>query len=425
MDSFPRTVVPECHLTVEWHSCDILDAVITHPTGTGEDEAMASPFTEDHHMFRKSLRDFVDREVTPRVPVWEEEGSVPREVFSRLGELGFLGIRLSESYGGSGLDFWYTTVLVQELVRCGAVGVPVSVLVHAEFATKVIDRAGTPEQKEEFVRPAVTGTRIGALGATEPDAGSDVGAFRTTAVRNGDDYIVNGQKTFISNGTIADYVTTVVRTGEVGPKGISLLIIPTDAPGFSVGRRLSKIGTHASDTAELVFEDCRVPARNLLGPENGGFKLVMQGFEGERLVLAVICCAQMRLMWEEARRYGHERSAFGQPLLGFQVWRHRLADALTTIEAAEALTYHAIDLYVRGESCNGEISMAKLFAAEAAVGVAHDCAQIFGGNRYMEEYSIARLQRDCLAFSVGAGTSEIMREIIARTKGLEPGRPSR
>jgi len=386
---------------------------------------MASPFTDDHEMFRKSLRDFVERDIKPHVSAWEESGSVPRDVFTRLGALGYLGVRLSEDYGGSGLDFWHTAVLVQELVRCGAVGVVVSVLVHAEFATKVIDRVGTPEQREEFVRPAIAGTRIGALGATEPNAGSDVGAIRTTAVRKGDQYVVNGAKTFISNGSIADYVTTVVRTGDAGPGGLALLIIPTDAPGFSRGRRLSKIGTHASDTGELVFEDCRVPARNLLGPENGGFKLLMQGFEGERLVLALICCAQMRLMWEEARRYGHERNAFGQPLLGFQVWRHRLADALTTISAAEALTYRAIDLYVRGEPCNAEISMAKLFASEAAVGVTHDCAQIFGGNRYMEEYPIARFQRDSLAFTIGAGTSEIMREIIARTEGLEPRQQKR
>ncbi len=381
---------------------------------------MATAFTGEHDLLRNSLREFVDREVKPHVAEWEQAGAVPRPLFRRLGELGFLGIRLSEDCGGGGLNFWHTAVLVQELVRSGSVGVVVSVLAHAEFATKVIDRVGTAAQKEAFVRPAIIGERIGALGATEPDAGSDVGAIRTTAVRGGNDYVVNGTKTFISNGSIADFVTTVVRTGGPGHKGLSLLLIPSDAPGFSCGRRLSKIGTHSSDTAELVFEDCRVPAENLLGPENGGFRLLMQGFEGERLVLALICCAQMRLMWEEARRYGLERKAFGSPILGFQTWRHRLADALTTIEAAEALTYRAIDLYVRGESCNAEISMAKLFAAESSVRVRHDCAQIFGGNGYMEEFQIARLARDSLAFSVGAGSSEIMREIIARTKGLEP-----
>jgi len=385
---------------------------------------MSLPFTEEHELFRRSLRDLVDREIRPHALEWDEAGAVPREVFERLGGLGYLGVRLSEELGGGGLDFRHTAVLVQELVRCGSVGVPVSVMAHAEFATHIIDRAGTKEQRETFVRPAITGKKLGALGVTEPGAGSDVGAIRTRAVRDGDDYVVNGSKTFITNGGIADYVTTAVRTGGPGPRGISLLIIPTDTPGFSRGRRLKKIGTHASDTAELAFEDCRVPARNLLGEENSGFKLIMQGFAGERLVLALICTAHMRLMWEEARRYGHERSAFGHPILGFQVWRHRLADALTNIEAAEALTYRALDGYVRGEPDNALISMAKLFASEAAVGVAHDCAQIFGGNRYMEEYAIGRLQRDSLAFTVGAGTSEVMREIIARTTGLEPEKRS-
>lgn len=375
---------------------------------------------EEQELFRRSLRSFVEREIRPRVSAFEADGALSRDVFRALGTAGFLGVRLSERSGGGGLDFWFTAVLVQELVRSGSIGVAVSVLAHAEFATKVIDRAGSEELRDQFVRPAAAGERIGALGVTEPDAGSDVGAIRTRAVREGDDYVVNGAKTFITNGSIADFVTTAVRTGGAGHRGISLLVIPADAPGFRRSRRLRKLGCHASDTAELVFEDCRVPARFLVGPEHGGFKLIMQGFDGERLVLALMCCQQMRLMFEEARRYGRERSAFGQPLLGFQVWRHRLADALTSIEAAEALTYRAVDLYVREVPCNAEISMAKLFAAEVCVGVAHDCAQIFGGNRYMEEVAVGRLQRDSLAFSVGAGTSEIMRELIARHRGLEP-----
>lgn len=381
---------------------------------------MIAPFDAEQETFRRTLREFVSREITPQVPAWEQARAVPRELFAKLGELGALGIRLSPDHGGSGLDFRQTAVLVQELVRCGSVGVAVSVLAHAEFATKIIDRAGTEAQKQRFVRGAAEGTLIGALGVTEPGAGSDVGAIRTRAVRDGDHYVVDGAKTFISNANIADFVTTAVRTGGPGHRGLSVLVIPSDTPGLSRGRRLEKVGTHASDTGELVFEGCRVPVANLLGEENRGFKLIMEGFEGERLVLALICCTQMRLMWEAARAYGHERSAFGQPLLGFQVWRHRLADALTTIEAAEALTYRAIELSVAGEPCNRMASTAKLFASEAAIGVGHSCAQIFGGNRYMEEYPIARLQRDSLAFTIGAGTSEIMREIIARTAGLEP-----
>lgn len=383
---------------------------------------MGRPFGEEHEALRAAVRDFVDREVRPHVAAWEACGAVPRELFRRLGGLGWLGVRVSPEHGGQGLDFRYTAVLVQELVRCGSIGVPVSLLAHAEFATVVIDRAGTPELKARLLPRAVRGEAIGALAVTEPDAGSDVAALRTRAVRDGDEYVIDGRKTFITNGGIADFVTTAVRTGGPGRGGISLLVVPTDVPGFVRGRPLRKLGTHASNTSELTFEGCRVPASHLVGPEGGGFELIVQGFVGERLVLALLACAHLRLMWEEARRYGHERRAFGGPLLGFQVWRHRLADALATITAAEALTYAALERYVQGEPCVAEVAMAKLFAAEATRAVAPECVQIFGGNGYMEEYAIGRLWRDALAFGIGAGTSEMMREIIARTCGLAPER---
>lgn len=379
------------------------------------------PEGEEHAILRRSLAAFVAREITPHVLEWEAAGEVPRALFRKMGALGYLGLRLAPEYGGAGGDFRHTAVLVEELVRCGSIGVPVAVLAHAEFATRVIDRGGSPELRAEFVRPAAAGERIGALGVTEPDAGSDVAALRTRAVREGGDWVINGAKTYISNGSIADFVTTAVRTGGPGSGGLSLIVVPTDTPGFERGRRLKKLGTHASDTAEIAFRDCRVPARNLVGAEGGGFTLIMQGFEGERLVLAVMACAQMRQMWEEARRWGHERRAFGRPLLGFQTWQHRLADALTMLEAAQALTDRAMDLYVRGEPCNGPISMAKLFATESALDLARTCAQIFGGMGYMEETRMARLYRDSLAFTIGAGTSEMMREIIARTSGLADG----
>ncbi len=375
---------------------------------------------EEHEVFRRSVRAFVEREVTPHALEWEAAGALPRSLFERAGDLGFLGIRLSPEYGGSGLDFRYTAILVEELMRCGSLGVTVSLLAHAEFATKIIERAGDAALCREFVAPAASGRRIGALGVTEPGAGSDVGAIRTRAVRQGDDYVLNGAKTFITNGDIADFVTTAVRTGGEGPRGLSIIVVPTDAKGFSHGRPLKKVGAHASDTAELTFEDCRVPARNLVGPENGGFKLIMAGFEGERLVLSVLICAHMRLMWEEARRYGLERKAFGKPVLAFQTWQHRLADALATIEAASALTARALELYVSGQRCSREVSLAKLFASESCVRISHDCTQIFGGNGCMLEYPIARLRRDTMGFTIGAGTSEVMREIIARETGLVP-----
>lgn len=337
-----------------------------------------------------------------------------------MGDLGFVGVRLSPDFGGAGLDFWHTAVLVQELMQCGSVGVPVAIMAHAEFSTKTIELGGDNKLKEQYLGPAIAGDMIGALGVTEPGAGSDVASLSTKAVRDGDDYVINGTKTFITNGTIADFITTAVRTGGAGHGGISLIVVPADAKGLT-RRRLKKIGTHASDTAELFFDDCRVPARNLLGEENTGFKQIMRGFEGERLILSLIACAQMRLMWDAAREHGRDRRAFGQSLLDFQIWRHRLADALTSIEAAEALMYRGVDMYVRGEPCNAEISMSKLFCTETAITVARECAQIHGGMSHMEECKMARLYRDCLAFTIGAGTSEVLREIIAGAAGLTPG----
>jgi alkylation response protein AidB-like acyl-CoA dehydrogenase len=281
----------------------------------------------------------------------------------------------------------------------------------------LIDRYGAPALRDRYVRGASAGRLVGALGVSEPDAGSDVAAIRTRAVRDGADYVINGSKLYISNGTIADYITLAVRTGGPGAKGLSVIVVPADSHGLR-RRRLRKLGTHASDTAELFFEDCRVPAANLLGAENAGFGMIMSGFEGERLVLSVMACSHARLMFDEAREWGHQRRAFGQPVLGFQVWQHRLADVLTRIEAAEALALRGIDLYVRGRPAQSEISMAKLFATETARFAASECAQIYGGLGYMEESLMARLHRDALAMTVGAGSSEVMRSLIARANNL-------
>jgi citronellyl-CoA dehydrogenase len=378
---------------------------------------MELPSTEELEILRRSVAEFVDREIRPHTRQWERDGEVPRALFEKLADLGYLGVRLAPEYGGGGQDFRFTTVLLQELMRCGSIGVPVAIMAHAEFATMLIQRGGSEALKQHYVRAACEGRMIGALGVSEPDAGSDVAALRTTAVRDGDDYIINGSKLYITNGTIADYITTAVRTGEAGHRGISVIVVPGDSPGL-VRKRLQKIGTHASDTGELFFQDCRVPAANLVGEENDGFRLVMSGFEGERLVLSVIACSQARLMFEEARKWGHDRRAFGQSLMGFQVWQHRLADVLTRLEAAETLTHRAIDCYVNGEEANSLISMAKLFSTEMAVDTARECAQIQGGLSHMEDCLIGRLYRDSLALTIGAGTSEMMRGIIARTNDL-------
>ena len=373
--------------------------------------------SEEHEMMRRSVAELVEREVLPNVRQWERDGEVPRTLFTKLAELGYLGVRLSPEFGGGGQDFWFTTVLLQELMRSGSIGVAVAIMAHAEFATKVIDRGGSDALKEKYVRPAAEGRLIGALGVSEPDAGSDVAALKTRAVRDGDDYIINGSKLYISNGTIADYITTAVRTGGEGHRGISLIVVPADSDGLT-RRRLQKIGTHASDTAELFFDNVRVPASNLVGEENKGFSLIMAGFEGERLVLSVMACSQARMMFEEAKKWGQDRKVFGQSLLGYQIWQHRLADVLTNLEAGEALTYQAIEKSVRGEDANSLISMAKLFTTEMALDTARECAQIQGGLSHMEDCLIGRLYRDSLALTIGAGTSETMRGIIARTEGL-------
>jgi len=381
---------------------------------------MAPHWSDEQQLLRRSLAGFVAREIAPHVPEWEQAGEVPREVFRKLGDLGALGLRLSPEFGGGGHDFWFTTVLVQELMRCGAIGVAVTVVAHAEFATMLIDRWGSAALRARYVRAAAEGRLIGALGVSEPNAGSDVAALGTRAVRDGDEYVINGTKLYITNGTIADYITTAVRTGGPGHRGISVIVVPADSKGLT-RRRIRKLGTHASDTAEIFFDDCRVPADHLVGEENDGFRLIMSGFEGERLVLSVIACSHARLMLDEARKWGHQRRTFGRPLLSNQVWQHRFADLLTRIEAAEVLTYRGIDQYVRGVAAQSEISMAKLFATETALDVARECSQFQGGLGYMEECLMARLHRDALALTIGAGTSEMMRDIIARRNDLVAG----
>lgn len=375
--------------------------------------------TSEHETFRRSLRTVVERELAPHANEWEAAGIFPREIFGLMGKLGYLGLRYSPDYGGAGLDFWYTLILAQELVKCGSVGTAVGLLAHMEFALSVIDARGTHDQKAEFLVPAIQGEKIAAIGITEPGAGSDVGAIRTTARRVGGDWVINGAKTFITNGTRADFISLVARTGEPGPKGLSVIIFPTDTRGFRVGKALRKMGAHASDTAELFFDDCKVPLRNLVGEEGKGFGYVLDHFKGERLVISAFALGIMEQLWEEGTRYAAERQVFGQPLSKLQAWRHRLADVRTTIEAARQLTHWACDLLNRDTpDASLAISMAKLFTSEQVKRVANEVFQLHGGYGYIEEYPICRLYRDVAGFTIGAGTSEIMREIIAREERL-------
>ncbi len=375
-------------------------------------------FTEEHQLFRKTVRQFAETELLPHQKEWESACDFPKSVFKRAGELGLLGVHYPEEVGGSGGDYWFEVCLVEELMRCRMNGLVMDLLVTCGIATPIISKLGTAQQKAEFLTPAIKGDKIGSLGITEPSGGSDVAAIKTTAKKVGDDYIINGAKTYITNGGRADFITLAVRTGGPGPKGISLILFPTDTKGFKVGRKLVKLGNHSSNTVELSFEDCKVPARNLLGEENRGFYYIMENFQGERLGAAVMAVAHMEMMLEDAMRYGLEREAFGQPVAKMQVWRHKFAERLTQVMAGKQLTYHAADLFNQDLNAVKEISMAKLYNCDLACQIAYDCLQIHGGYGYMEEYDIARANRDLRLLTIGGGASEVMKEIISKLSGL-------
>jgi citronellyl-CoA dehydrogenase len=377
-----------------------------------------SQFTPEHEAFRKSVRQWVERELLPHALEWDKAGIFPAEVFKKAGELGFLGINHDPKFGGSGLDWWYVTAFVEELARSRNAGVNMALMVQGQMATPIINEIGTDEQKREFLEPALKGEKIAALGISEPGGGSDVASMKTTARRVGDDYVINGSKMWITNGTRADFITLGVRTGADGYGGISLLTFPTDVRGFTVSKKLEKIGNLSSDTAILYFEDCRVPARYVLGEENEGFYHIMTNFQGERLCAAIIAVAGMELMVEDAIRYGQERTAFGKPIVKNQVWRHTFVDHLARIEAAKRLTYHAVELFDKKEQPVKEVSMAKLVTGDLAQKVAYDCQQFFGGMGYIEETHIARAWRDVRLVTIGGGTSEVMKEIISKLVGL-------
>ena len=375
-------------------------------------------FTDEHILLREAVRDFSVRQLAPHAEAWDEAGIFPREVFRKAGDMGMLGLRVAPEWGGLGMNWWATTAYVEGLNHCDNAGVAMALMVQSDMATPIISELGTDEQKELFLKPAVAGEKIAALGISEPGAGSDVAAIRTRARRVGDDYVISGQKLWITNGSRADFITLGVRTGEEGFGGISLVTFPTDVKGFSVGRTLKKIGNLASDTAELFFDECRIPARFVLGEENQGFYHIMTNFQGERLVAAISCVEGMERSLRAAIRYGQERRAFGRPIGKFQVWRHKFAEHLTAVEAARWLTYRAVDLANRGQPAVREITMAKLFCGDLAQRVAYDCMQFYGGFGYTTEYAIGRQWRDVRLITIGGGTSEVMKEILVKLEGL-------
>ncbi|MDP7599224.1 MAG: acyl-CoA dehydrogenase family protein [Acidimicrobiales bacterium] len=375
----------------------------------------SSFLTEDHEAFRQTVSSFVEREIRPNVDAWERDGQCDRELYRKAGTAGLLGLRYAEAYGGSDLDFMATCVLAEELAKGDSIGTAVALMAQSEFALAILADEATDAQKETWMAPAIAGELIGAIGVSEPGAGSDVAAISTRARRDGGDYVISGQKTYISNGTRADFITLAVRTGEAGPKGISLVIFPTDTPGFEVGRRLDKLGARASDTGELFFDDCRIPATNLVGEEGHGLRYILSHFGGERLVIAAFAVGIMERLIELGLSYSAKREAFGGPILGFQTWRHRFAEMATRLEATRLLAHQAARLLSDHDPAGDiAVSMAKLHAADAVQSVAAEILQLHGGFGQMEESPIPRYYRDVAGFSIGAGTSEIMRELIAR-----------
>jgi citronellyl-CoA dehydrogenase len=371
--------------------------------------------SDEHQAFRDSVATFVDRNVRPQADAWEAAGEIPREIFRAAGDAGFLGIRYEERWGGSAQDFLATCVLCEELAKGDSVGAAVALLAQSEFALSTLADEASDALKQQWLAPAIRGELIGAIGVSEPGAGSDVAAISTRARRDGGAYVISGQKTYITNGPRADFVTLAVRTGDAGPRGISLVVFPTDTKGFHVGRRLDKLGARASDTGELFFDECRVPVANLVGEEGRGMHYILAHFGGERLVIAAFAVGIMERLIELGIDYAHERVAFGSNLLGFQTWRHRFAEMATQLEATRALTYQAARLLSDGDpGADMAVSMAKLHAAAAVQSVAAEVLQLHGGHGQIEESPIPRYYRDVAGFSIGAGTSEIMREIISR-----------
>lgn len=375
-------------------------------------------FNDTHRMVRDTARRFVEKEILPHVDEWEEAGTFPRELYRTAAEAGLQGVGHPEQYGGMGENDVFMKIAVSEEFMRSTSGGLVASLGSLDIGLPPIWKWGSDELKERVVPPVLRGEKIACLAITEPGGGSDVASLRTRAVRDGDHYVVNGSKTFITSGVRADYYTVAVRTGDKGYGGVSLLLIEKGTPGFTVGRNLKKTGWWASDTAELFFEDCRVPAANLIGPENGGFFCIMTNFQMERLMLCTMANMTAQLALEMSLDYVREREAFGRKLAGFQVTRHKLAEMATQVEVSREFTYRVAAKIQAGENCVREISMAKNFATNVSDRVTYDAVQLFGGMGFMRESAVERLYRDNRILSIGGGTYEIMNEVIAKQMGL-------
>ncbi|MFT5751442.1 MAG: acyl-CoA dehydrogenase [Dokdonia sp.] len=371
-------------------------------------------FTEEHGLFRESLRDFLQKEVVPHLDKWEETGTIERFIWEKVGEMGFFGIAYPEEYGGMGLDFFYTVIFLEELQRINSGGFAAAMWAHAYLAMTHLNAEGDHRIKQEYLAPSITGEKIGCLCITEPFGGSDVAGMRTTAVKKGDHYIMNGSKTFITNGVYSDYLIVAAKTApELGGKGMSIFVLDRDMPGITA-TKLNKLGWKASDTGEIAFDNVKVPVANLMGEENKGFNYIMQHFASERLIMGINAHARAEYAIEYALGYMKERTAFGQTIDRFQALRHKIAEQMAEVEMSKAFNYSIAYRMNKGEYVVKEATMSKLTATKIADEVINNCLQMLGGYGYIEEYPMARMLRDSRLGPIGGGTSEILREIIAK-----------
>jgi len=378
-------------------------------------------FTAEHEIFRRTVREFVEKEINPHADEWEEAGTFPaHELFKKAAQLGLLGVEYDPAYGGGGADHWYTVILGEELGRADCGGVPMAITVQTDMATPALAKYGSHELKKQYLEPALKGELVASIAVTEPDAGSDVASIKTFARRDGDEYVINGSKIYITNGTQADFLTLLARTSpEGGYRGMSLIIVPTDRPGFRVARKLRKLGNHSSDTAELVLEDVRVPVTNRIGEEGKGFYLQMEQFQKERLIAVYTALGGMRRAIERTVAYLRERKAFGGPLLSMQYIQYTLAELIVEIESLRQLAYAAAEGIVAGDDVTRLATMAKFKAGRLVRRVADTCLQFHGGMGYMEEMWTARYFRDSRLLGIGGGADEVMLRVLTKTEGLE------
>ena len=371
-------------------------------------------FTEEHQLFRKSFADFLQKEVVPHIEKWEKTGTIERFIWKKFGDMGFFGLRYPEAYGGLNLDLFYTVIFLEELQKIKSGGFAAAMWAHTYLAMTHLNAEGDERIKQDYLAPSIAGEKIGALCITEPFGGSDVAGMRTTAVIKGDKYIINGSKTFITNGVYADYYVVAAKTNpELGNKGISIFLVDKHCEGISA-TKLDKLGWRASDTAEIAFNNVEIPLQNLMGEENKGFPYIMQHFALERLIMAINAHARAEYAIDYTLEYMSHREAFGKTIDKFQALRHKIVDHTTEIEHCKVFNYVAIDRLNKGEYVVKEATMAKLKSTKVADEAIYDCLQMLGGYGYMEEYPLARLLRDSRLGPIGGGTSEILREILSK-----------